>query len=607
MKTYSLPAIKVQLLAAVAFSSLAVPAFAQDVATQTPELADLEAVINDTLKLWNTHGVAVAVVKDGQVILSKGYGQRDAEKQLPMTSQTVMPVASVTKSFTVASLATLVRDGKLEWDKPVRDIMPDFRMQDHYAMLNITPRDLVTHRSGLPRHDFSWFGSTATREQLYKRIQHFEPSAQLRTTFQYNNFMYMTAGYLGGKIAGSTWEDLVRESLFRPLGMKNSSFTIDDVLKEPDHGTGYRQDDDDKPFPIAYQQLTAMGPTGSINSNAENMSRYLRMLLGQGKFEGRTILNASDIVEMTNPQMVIADARRFSEISSTQYGMGFFLTHYRGERLVHHGGNMPGSSSLLSFMPQRNVGVWVSTNMSGSSIPSIVSYAIYDRLLKLQAINWNERFKEIDVKGKASRKDAVKQNLTPRKSGTTPAHPLDAYVAEYDHPGYGVIGVSRSNDDLAVTYNGFRSPLKHFHYEVWQAPRDERNDLSEFKLTFVTSVDGEVNSISAAMESAVKPVIFNRLPDKSLSDKSLLAKLAGVYELGATKVTVLLRDDGFMTLAIPGQATRELLPLAVTAKGKKYSVKGLNGFSVEFVESNNAFDQMAFYQPNGNFVAQRAK
>jgi CubicO group peptidase (beta-lactamase class C family) len=146
-----------------------------------PVLADIDGVVEAKLKKWNTPGIAITVVKEGKVILQKGYGLRDKEKNLLMTVRTMQPIASVTKSFTVAALATLVRAGKFSWDKPVRDYLPDFKMHNEYSTMNVTPRDLVTHRTGVPRHDSSWFNAIASREELYKRIPHLEPSAPLRS------------------------------------------------------------------------------------------------------------------------------------------------------------------------------------------------------------------------------------------------------------------------------------------------------------------------------------------------------------------------------------------------------------------------------------------
>jgi CubicO group peptidase (beta-lactamase class C family) len=484
----------------------------------------------------------------------------------------------------------------------VREYLPDFRMHSDYATMNVTPRDLVTHRTGLPRHDWSWFNASASRDELYKRILHLELSAAPRATWQYNNFMYMTAGYLGGRVAGSDWETLVRKNLFSPLGMKASNFSIDDLAKSADHGTGYVWDDKEQPQPIPYRPLTAMGPTGSINSNVEDMAKYLEMYLARGEFGGKTIVNGADIVDMTNPQMVMADARVFEEISATQYGMGFFLTHYRGERLVHHGGNMPGASSLLSFMPQRGVGVFTTVNLSSSPLPSILSYAVYDRLLGMKPIGWSTRMWDRKEKSRQSEESAKKQKLVARKLNTKPAHPLDEYTGEFEHPGYGVMTIARAGDELRATYNGLSSPIKHFHFEVFEAPENKLNELSKTKVEFVTNIEGEVNALRVATEPAVKLTEFTRLPDRALKDPALLKSFAGEYELGPTRIVIALRSDNVLTLSIPAQPVRELSGV----RGRKFSVKGLSGYTLDFIpDAAGKVAQIAFYQPNGNFVAVR--
>jgi CubicO group peptidase (beta-lactamase class C family) len=572
-----------------------------------PLLADFDQFVEAELKKWKTPGIAITVVKDGKVILQKGYGLRDKEKNLPMTARTVQPIASVTKSFTVAALGTLVRDGKLAWDKPVRDYLPDFKLHNEYSTMNVTPRDLVTHRTGIPRHDASWFNATANREQLYKRIQHLEPSAPLRSAWQYNNFMYMTAGYMAGKVAinkdpNSDWETLIRDNIFKPLQMSSSNFTIEDLMKSPDHGTGYLWDENEIPNPIPYRGLTAMGPTGSINTNVEDMSRYLRMYLARGEFEGRRVLNASDIAEMTNPQMVMADPRPFEEISAMQYGMGFFLTHYRGERAVQHGGNMPGASSLLAFLPQRNIGVFATANLSNSQLPIVVTLAAFDRLLGMKPIDWSGRFWQRKEKNRASEEGAKKQNLTPRKAGTKPAHDLGEYVGEYEHPGYGVLDIAREGDLLRATYNGLTTPLKHFHFDVFEAPENKLNELSQTKVAFQTDINGDVSGVRIALEPNVKPIELSRLPERAFKDAAFLKTFVGEYELGPNKVTVALRGDGVLTMSIPGQPVRELAGV----RGRKFSVKGLNDYTVEFIgDKSGAVTQAAFYQPGGNFAAKK--
>jgi CubicO group peptidase (beta-lactamase class C family) len=570
-----------------------------------PELADFDAFVAQQLALWKIPGVSVAIIKDGQVVLSRGYGFRDLARQLPMTENTVQPIASSTKSFTVASLATLVRDGKLEWDKPVRDYLPDFRLHSDYATQSVTVRDLLTHRTGLPRHDAAWYGSTLTREQIYQRLRHFELSAEPRAKFQYNNLMYMTAGFLGGKVAGSDWETLVRTSLLLPLGMRSTSFTVADMLKAPDHGTGYRLDDDDKPLAKPYQELVAMGPTGSINSNARDMSQYLLMLAAGGSFKGQTLVREGDLRAMTTGQMTLPDPRRWPEMGGPQYGMGWFVRQYRGVPLVDHGGNLEGSSTAMSFVPGRNIAFYATANTTATQLPDILMYAAFDRLLGLAPVDWSTRFREQYTAGKAAAKAAREQKLEAGKPGTQAGFALDEYVADYEHPGYGIVRIGRigrEGPDLKLTYNGSSAPLPHLHYETFRTPRDPTLDLAETRVQFITSFEGEIEGLRIEMESSVKPTVFKRLPDARFKDRSFLAPLAGTYAIGSNDILIALRADGVLTLAGRTGAAVELQGL----RGTRFELKAPGGAEVEFLkDSAGAYTQMAIHQSGSSVLAAR--
>src|SRR5580658_7512111 len=229
-----------------------------------------DAFANQELRDWKCDGFAIAIVQDGKVILSKGYGLRDVKKNLPVTEKTLFAIGSATKSFTVTSLGVLVDQGKLDWDKPVRDYLPDFRLWDQFATERMTPRDLVTHRSGLPRHDLMWYNSPFTRQELFDRLRYLEPNKDFRTNFQYQNLMFMTAGYLAGHVAGMPWEDHVRRVIFEPLGMSSTNFSVNDMQKSADHSQPYtvvKEQIREMPF----RNIDTIGPAGSINSNVEDM------------------------------------------------------------------------------------------------------------------------------------------------------------------------------------------------------------------------------------------------------------------------------------------------------------------------------------------------
>lgn len=571
--------------------------------------AEFDAFVQAQLQRFNTPGVSVAIVKDGQVLLVQGYGLRNLEQKLPMTGETVQPIASITKSFTVAALATLVRDGKLAWDEPVRNYLSDFRLYNDELTQRLTVRDLVTHRSGLPRHDYAWFGSPFSREQLYQRLRFLEPSAGLRERFQYNNFMYMTAGYLGGKVAGSSWEQLVQTHLFEPLGMSRSSTSLAGLQAQEDRGSGYVLDEALQPKPQAYQALDAMGPTGSINSSAADMARYLLMLTGGGQFQGWTVIQRADLAAMSSPQMVLPFSGKHAELGPRQYGMGFFTGFYRGQRYFEHGGDMPGSASALWVFPAQKFALFVSANLTGSGVRAVLPYAIADRLLGLEPVDWSTRLKTEEDEARLAEKAAATQRVDPQVAGTRPSQPLSAYVGDYEHPGYGRINIALSGDKdrpLRLSYNGLQSRMAHFHYEVFKVPEDPLDLMEQTKLQFLSSFEGDVEALQLRMEPAVGPTVFKRLPDERLKDPAVLARFVGSYQIAGNPLQIILRVDGQLVLAQPGQPERLLQGLSLGSGGARFAVQGPGGRQLLFRGPANAKARdIAVLSPSGNFIAKR--
>ncbi|MBM3297809.1 MAG: beta-lactamase family protein, partial [Candidatus Aminicenantes bacterium] len=259
------------------------------------DLAGFDDLVARGLKELNVPGVAVAVVRDGRVVLAKGYGYRDAERQAPMTADTLLAIGSSSKAFTTFALGVLVDRGLVEWDKPVRAAIPWFKLRDPLAGERLTPRDLVTHRSGLPRHDLVWYNNAGvSREEFVRRLEHLEPTADLRTRFQYNNLMFLTAGYLVETLTGKSWEDSIRDVVFAPLGMGRSNFSVEDSKKDADHALPYVFRDK-KIAVIPFRNIDVVGPAGSINSSVNEMSRWLLVHLGGGRIDGRAVLNAQTL------------------------------------------------------------------------------------------------------------------------------------------------------------------------------------------------------------------------------------------------------------------------------------------------------------------------
>lgn len=577
------------------------------VATAVPEAAEpnlegLDAFIAQTMKQWKIPGLALAVVKDGEVILAKGYGTRDVDKQLPVTPQTLFAIGSITKSFTVTAGGMLVDEGAVDWDRPVQEFLPDFRLHDRMASERMTPRDLVTHRSGLPRHDPLWYNSSFSRKEMYQRLRYLEPSKDLRSTFQYNNLMFMTAGYLVERLTGKNWEVFVAERIFTPLGMGNSNFSVHDSQQNTDYALPYKKDKE-KVTQVPFRVIDEVGPAGSINSNVEEMIRYVQFHLNGGKVGEKQLLSESNAQQMQSPQMVIPGALEYDELGHSSYGMGLFITSYRGHKLVHHGGGIDGFISLLSFMPRKKMGMIVLTNLSGGNpVPTIITRYVYDRLLGLEPVDWNGRLKERQKKQRESEEEAKKKGYTPRKEGTRLSHTLVEYAGEYEHPGYGVARVALGEEGLQLTFNRIESPLRHFHYDVFEVPEDPLNPFEKMKVMFLPNLQGDIDTLKLPLEPNVAEIVFKRLPAQEMRQRSFLEPLVGEYELGPTTLNISLKGDDTLILTVPGQPPYELVPL----RGLRFELKGLRGFSVEFKkDAAGTVTELVSYQPNGTFVAKR--
>jgi CubicO group peptidase (beta-lactamase class C family) len=562
-------------------------------------LEGVDAFIAEQMKEWKTPGTAVAVVSDGKVILLKGYGFRDVEKQLPVTAQTLFAIGSITKSFTVTLLGMFSDEGKLDWDKPVREYLPRFQLHDEVAAARATPRDLVTHRTGLPRHDALWYGSWLSRSELFERLRFLEPSKDFRQLYQYNNLMFMTAGILAQELAGKSWEDLVRARIFEPLGMKSSNCSVNDSQKASDFAQPYREAKG-KLEKVPFRNIDAIGPAGSINSNIEDMVRYLQLHMNKGKFGEKQLLSASMATQMQSPQMVTPGEPPFPELGASSYGMALVVSTYRGRKVVAHAGAIDGFNALLSFLPAEGIGMVILTNRSGATSNTTISRWIYDRLLGLEVVDWTERIQEQQAHQRASAEEARKKGYTKPREGTRPSHDLKEYVGQYEHPGYGVIRIGQQGNALTFSYNGMTSPLQHFHYDIFEVPENELDPFSQDKVSFFTNVKGDIASLALSIEPAIKEVTFTRRGEKL--ERSVLESLVGQYVLGAQTVTFALQLDGTLTLTVPGQPTYELVP----TRGLSFDLKGVPGFSVEFKkDAAGKITEAVFFQPNGTFVAKR--
>lgn len=409
------------------------------------------------------------------------------------------------------AIAILAERGRLDWDKPVSNYLPAFKLYDSYATEHITPRDLVTHRSGLPRHDAMWYKSPFTRREIFERLQYLKPTHELRTVFQYQNLMYMTAGYLVGEITESSWEEFVQQEIFNPLEMKDSNFSVEISQKADNFALPY-QEKNGKVERLPFCNVDVSDPAGSINSNVADMAKWVLLHLNQGKYGSKQIISLSHLVQMHSPQIVIGQPLEYDELFYYFYGLGWWVSAYRGHNLVQHSGNIDGFSARLTLFPQDKIGVVVLTNMDKNPVIHTVTYYICDRLLGLDEVPWNERMKEKYAQSKEATAKVKEQIASARKTGTQPSHPLEDYTGYFEHPAYGILSIEINDNHLTATHNSTIYELEHYHYDLFV--EYELGEQPEF-VSFLTDTKGKITSLTFRLEPTVKEILFTRMPESS--------------------------------------------------------------------------------------------
>lgn len=474
----------------------------------TPSIdINIDEIIEEIRTDWKIPGLAICIIKEGKIILAKGYGYRDLKKNLEVNKETLFPIASCTKSFTALSAGIQVDKDKLDWDTPITKYLPDFQMYDPYITENITMRDLLSHRSGMPQHYRMYFNSGLSRKEIIPRIKFLEFSESFRYSFQYTNLMYMTAAYIIENISGISWEEFIHENVFSPLEMAASNFSLTNSEKTGNFSLPYRYSEG-KIQAISYFKVGSMNPAGGIISNIQDLSNWLLMLCNNGQFQDKQIISKKNLDEMKTPHTRIPQLLKGENFPWSFYGLGWGIRTYKNYLLISHGGGFDGFSALISFIPEECIGIAVLTNMENSPVPSILTNTIYDLFLDLDKTDWNAKYKEIFSQQRAnikSPKEYIINNINESS--------IDCYIGEYFNPGYGSLFISeKKNHVLEITHNNLESIINYIEEDEFESI-DEKFNLGSnpIKITFNRNRKGEIESVSIPFEPKVNNIVFIKI------------------------------------------------------------------------------------------------
>ena len=451
------------------------------------------------LRAWQIPGAAVAIVQDDRVVFVQGYGTKELGKNDPVTPDTLFQIASTSKAFTSTALAMLATEKKLSWDDPVRQHLEYFRLNDYCADSQVTIRDILSHRTGLRRHDELWDNSPLTREDVVRRIGHVDLTKPFRTAYQYQNIMFIAGGEIVTRKSGTPWEDFVRTRIFKPLGMTRTVISDADWSAATDRAVGYSYD---WKTGRVYQQrpidTTTIGAGGAIKSSARDMANWVRFQLANGEVEHRQLVDPTILEETKTPQTVVRmenltrDSNPESHVMA--YGMGWVIQDYRGELLVSHAGALNGFRTHVDLLPERKSGFVVMINAGRGLALIALRNALADMLSAKPMRDWNAYYLMVDRKSDEKEAKDREERLAKRIPNTTPSRPLDAYAGEYENPAYGTVKVTLVNGGLVLQWSRMTIPLSHFHYDTFTA-RSEYDDVDE-EVTFALSPEHAVDGLT---------------------------------------------------------------------------------------------------------------
>ncbi|GGB01766.1 serine hydrolase [Puia dinghuensis] len=596
----------------------AAPLFAQKHQGAANPLSGLDTTFDRVLKTFHVAGFAVAVVEKDSILYANGFGYRDWENKIPVTPHTLFAIGSCTKAFTASLLGILEQEGQVNLDKPVRDYLPSLKFYNEQMDNTITLRDMMCHRTGLPRYDFSWyFFRTSSRDSLLGRIRYMEPTAGIRERWQYNNFMFFAQGMVVEKLTHQTWEENITNRIFRPLGMTESTLSIEDMVKQKDFAVGYglRKDSIIKKLDY-FKEIHAIAPAGAINSNVLDMSSWLKTWIHGGKYHGKEMIPGTYATQAISSQVVIGGglpSKESPDVYFATYGLGWSLSSYRGHYRVEHGGNIDGFSANACLFPADSIGIIVLTNQDGSAVPAVVRNIIADRLLHLPYKNWTTQLHTQDEQARRTLRQAEAAKISNRKPGTHTSHPLQDYTGLYNNPAFGTFEVSLKGDSLFASLGNEALWLKHFHYDIFIPVRKDREDGYDTtggdesnKMQFDMDPAGDITTASIPLEPSLnKPIVFTRAPKGKPLDSAQLQKYVGEYVFGIGAVTAKVYTKGkTLYLFVAGQPEYELANIGPD----KFTITSLSGYTMQFVtDAQGQVTGLMAIQPNGTFKATRKK
>lgn len=486
-------------LSYVIFAAFLTPA----VSAQKLDVEAFKKYAHASFAAYEVPGAAVAIVKDGKIVMAEGFGVRTLGDPTPVDADTLFAIASNSKAYTAALLAALVSEGKLSWDDRIIDHLPEFRLYDAYATREMTVRDLLSHRSGNASGagDLLWIRSTFTRDEILHRIRYVEPAYGFRSRYGYQNVMFIIAGELAAAVSGLSWDDLLQERIFRPLGMGTANTTIRKRTSDGNWATPHLRVKGVVQA-ITPENVDNLGGAGAINASANDSSKWLLLQLGRGKFDETRVYSEAEAAQMWTAHTPLPIGTPSAQLASRHpkfaaYGLGWRLKDYRGRKVVHHGGGLAGMASLTMMVPEENLGIVIVTNQE-TSVQTALAYWILDSYFGAPRTDWTAAQREAAEQRWVQRIEPMLEAIEKsRIPSTSPSLELSDYVGRYTDTHYGDAAIEDNGGKLSLQFAKsppFHAELEHWHYDTFLA-RFDHHSIADAFVTFSLGPDGTIETM----------------------------------------------------------------------------------------------------------------
>ena len=461
------------------------------VAQAKPDWAAFDKYVAKAAAEWRIPALAIAVVKDDSVVFARGYGVLQKGAAQPANEHTRFAIGSTTKAMTAASVAMLVDEGRLKLDDPVTKYIPELQLYDPWATRELTIRDLLTHRSGLPGTDVFWASSWKySQADIIRRLRYIQPTASFRSAWQYHNVLYALTGVIIERVSGMPWEQFVKTRLFAPLGMNETEPLNSTIAGKPNVAVPHALINDSVTV-VPVRSTDGVASAGSVWSSVSDMARWMRFVIDSGRVGNKRLIQQRTFAELITPQiqapMAQYPALQLARPNYFSYGLGWFIQDYREQHVWMHTGSINGLSAIVGIEPNKRLGVFVLENLDHAELRHGLMYTVFDLFENGPRRDWSADLKPIFARPQANTTQAA-------RATSAPSLPLERYAGTYVDSAYGDVNVTFQNGALqAAVVTDPAAPLEPVSFEAFRTRPS--GGARPTVLTFVPDGNGGVSGV----------------------------------------------------------------------------------------------------------------